>query len=158
MTATCPLCGVTFDPLQHSACGACPIGAGCRMTCCPACGYSWIDPAQTRTGRFLERWFGPKGTRSVRLDRAGTMTLAEVPAGWRARLADWEATPPQRRQQLRAYGLSESSWMHVLQHTPTTIIRVERTELALERELAETILVDEAQPLRSTIDPAAAST
>ena len=85
------------------------------------------------------------------------MTLAEVPAGWRARLVHWEATPPQRRQQLRAYGISESSWMHVLQHSPTTIIRVEGTELGLERELAATILVDQVQPVHATIGPSAAS-
>ena len=128
MTATCPLCCTSFDPSQHSGCDSCPIGAGCQMTCCPACGYSWIEPEQTRSGRLLERWFQKKPTRGVRSERAGSMTLADVPVGWRARLAGWEATPPQRRQQLRAYGLSESSWLHVLQHTPTTIIRVEQTE------------------------------
>jgi Fe2+ transport system protein FeoA len=80
------------------------------------------------------------------------MTLAEVPAGWKARLFDWEATPPRRRQQLRAYGLAERSWIHVLQHTPTTIILVDLTELALEQELATTILVDSAQPIGSTPD------
>lgn len=157
MSATCPLCGAAFDPLDRAACGGCPIGRGCRMTCCPACGYSWIEPAQTRSGRFLGRFFRTKEPPGFRPDRGGSMTLAKVPAGWRARLADWEATPPERRQQLRAYGVSESSWMHVLQHSPTTIIRVEGTELGLERELAATILVDEAQPVHATIDPSGAS-
>jgi len=84
------------------------------------------------------------------------MTLAEVPAGWKARLCSWEGTPPRRRQQLRAYGLAESGWIHVLQHTPTTIIRIDLTELALENELATTILVESAQPVGSTTDPTAA--
>jgi Fe2+ transport system protein FeoA len=34
----------------------------------------------------------------------------------------------------------------VLQHAPTTVIRVQHTELAIERELAATILVEAAQP------------
>ena len=80
------------------------------------------------------------------------MTLAEVPPGWKARLRAWETTPPRRRQQLRAYGLIEKGWIHVLQHVPTTIIRVEQTELALERELATTILVEAAQPASAKID------
>jgi Fe2+ transport system protein FeoA len=60
--------------------------------------------------------------------------------------------PPRRRQQLRAYGLTESEWIYVLQHAPTTIIRVGQTELALERELATTILVDAARPSTAPID------
>jgi Fe2+ transport system protein FeoA len=36
--------------------------------------------------------------------------------------------------------------MTVLQHAPTTVIRVQQTELALERELAAAIVVEAAQP------------
>jgi len=39
-----------------------------------------------------------------------------------------------------------------VQHHPTTIIRVERTELALERDLASTIVVVEARPEHSSAD------
>jgi len=79
-------------------------------------------------------------------------TLAEVPAGWKARLSSWEATPPRRRQQLRAYGLAESGWILVLQHTPTTIVRIGLTELALEQELAATILVEDARQVGAETD------
>jgi Fe2+ transport system protein FeoA len=156
-TVNCPLCNTTVDSLGQAGCRACPLAAGCKLTCCPNCGYSWIEPEQTSSGRFLGRWIRSRGRRrrQIRPGQAA-MTLAEVPAGWKARLFDWEATPPRRRQQLRAYGLAERSWIHVLQHTPTTIIRVDLTELALERELATTIVVDSARPIGSTPDSSTA--
>lgn len=80
------------------------------------------------------------------------VTLADVPVGWKARVRGWEATPPRRRQQLRAYGLTERRWIDVLQHVPTMIIRVEHTELALERELAATILVEAAEQVSPQTD------
>lgn len=40
----------------------------------------------------------------------------------------------------------------MLQHVPTMIIRVEQTELALERELAATILVEAAEPVSPQTD------
>jgi Fe2+ transport system protein FeoA len=116
------------------------------MTCCPACGYSWVEPEQSRVGRLLRGWFRGAGWDGGQRSRSAPGTLAEVPPGWKARLLSWDTTPARRRQQLRAYGLTESSWIHVVQHVPTTIIRVEQTELALERELADTILVEAAQP------------
>jgi len=155
-TVTCPLCGLGFDSHGQAGCRACPLAAGCKLTCCPSCGYSWIEPEQTRSGRFLRRWIHRRQRRHACRRSSPAMTLAEVPAGWKARLCSWEGTPPRRRQQLRAYGLAESGWIHVLQHTPTTIIRIDLTELALENELATTILVESAQPVGSTTDPTAA--
>jgi Fe2+ transport system protein FeoA len=115
------------------------------MVCCPRCGYSWVDDEQTRLGRMLRGLFERGQQRPSATGRLAA-TLVEVPAGWRARLLSWEALPAARRQQLRAYGLGEQDWIHVLQHSPTTVIRVRHTELALERELAAAILVEAAEP------------
>ena len=40
----------------------------------------------------------------------------------------------------------------MLQHTPTTIVRVGLTELALEQELAATILVEDAHQVGADTD------
>ncbi len=37
---TCPLCGVTFDAEGQGCRPSCPMASGCRVVCCPACGYS----------------------------------------------------------------------------------------------------------------------
>jgi Fe2+ transport system protein FeoA len=116
------------------------------MLCCPKCGYSWVDPERSAVGRLLRGWLGGRGGRRRRRARHAWRTLADVPVGWKARLRSWEALPPARRQQLRAYGIDESEWIHVLQHAPTTVIRVRHTELALEYELAAAIVVEAVQP------------
>jgi len=36
----CPLCGGRFQPSDQT-CGACPFARGCRVACCPHCGYQF---------------------------------------------------------------------------------------------------------------------
>jgi Fe2+ transport system protein FeoA len=101
---------------------------------------------------LLRRWIHGNEIAGAGVPWPAPATLADVPAGWKARLSSWKTTPARRRQQLRAYGLAEGCWMVILQHTPTTILRVGRTELALERELAASIIVEDAQPAAAAAD------
>jgi Fe2+ transport system protein FeoA len=47
-----------------------------------------------------------------------------------------------RRQQLQAYGLSPGHCVRVMQHSPVTIIQAGHTELAMESDLAQSIIVE----------------
>jgi hypothetical protein len=40
---TCALCGLKFTEAQAaaSACAACPLHHGCKLVCCPRCGYEF---------------------------------------------------------------------------------------------------------------------
>lgn len=68
-------------------------------------------------------------------------TLADILPGSLVKiLAFDESLPPKRRVQLIAYGLSPGLWVEVLQQSPVTIIRIDNTELALEKSLAEKII------------------
>jgi Fe2+ transport system protein FeoA len=49
--------------------------------------------------------------------------------------------PAERRTILQAYGLVPNYKVRVLQHSPVTVIQVDNTELALEKELARGIQV-----------------
>ncbi|MGV1049423.1 MAG: hypothetical protein ACOYD4_12975 [Solirubrobacterales bacterium] len=51
----CTMCGHRFDPRQHVACRGCPLNAGCALACCPSCGFSSADPAQSWLVRGFER-------------------------------------------------------------------------------------------------------
>ncbi len=51
-----------------------------------------------------------------------------------------------RRQQLRAYGLETKAGGRVTQHHPVTVVTMGETELALEADLAQGILVDTLDP------------
>jgi len=55
---TCPLCGLSFDAHGQGCRPGCPMASGCRVVCCPGCGYSF--PQETgvagRLRRLLERF------------------------------------------------------------------------------------------------------
>ena len=37
----CPLCGSAFDAEGQGCRPSCPMARGCRVVCCPSCGYSF---------------------------------------------------------------------------------------------------------------------
>jgi hypothetical protein len=50
----CPLCGKTFDAEGQGCRPTCPLATGCRVVCCPACGYSF--PQETGWAGRLKGW------------------------------------------------------------------------------------------------------
>ena len=54
---TCPLCGTRFDAEGQGCRPSCPMSSGCKVMCCPSCGYSF--PQETglagRLKALLER-------------------------------------------------------------------------------------------------------
>jgi hypothetical protein len=73
-------------------------------------------------------------------------TLADVPAGFRAKVGGFCADlPADRLAYLQGYGLAPGYWVRVLQHSPVTVVQVEFTELALETELACEVQVDQME-------------
>jgi len=139
---TCPLCGHRFRSGGRSVCGACPLAKGCEFVCCPACGYQIPNTERSLIGRWLAAGLR---RRAPSADAVPT-TLADVPPGWSARIADAGGASAPRRQQLRAYGLEARTWVRVIQHRPVTVVAVAGTELALEAELARRVVVDSLKP------------
>jgi Fe2+ transport system protein FeoA len=134
------LCGCRFKPEQHAACPACPLAKGCSLVCCPACGYSTIDPSRSSLVRLGRRFRG-----KTRAENPPLMTLNDVAPGDHANIAGFsEDLPSQQREHLQAYGLVEGRQVRVLQHSPATVVRVEHLELALEAELAGKVRVEGA--------------
>lgn len=146
----CPVCGHAFQAEERNHCDGCPLAKGCQTICCPACGFVDVDPRRSTLGRWLGRgWWRRRSDRAHKHDAAqpgAGLTLADVPPGCRARIASVDAAPVARRRQLRAYGLLVGDWIRVIQQTPVTVAVIERTELALESELAERIQVDSVEP------------
>jgi hypothetical protein len=48
----CPLCGHDFDPAGAGCRPSCPLAKGCRVLCCPACGYSFPRESAGLAGRL----------------------------------------------------------------------------------------------------------
>ncbi|MES1246291.1 MAG: ferrous iron transport protein A [Actinomycetota bacterium] len=130
---TCPACAFCFDPAAAArVCAACPIGKGCTLTCCPNCGWSTPDAAQSRVLRVA---------RAVRRRRQATggSSLADARPGSHVRIEGMDELPARRRDQLLAYGVAPGRYVDVVQSTPVTVVRVEALELALERSLSGAI-------------------
>ncbi|HZW03526.1 MAG TPA: hypothetical protein VFF68_06350 [Anaerolineaceae bacterium] len=58
----CSLCGHHFsaEELSRSACPACPINKNCHLVCCPVCGNTDVNPAQSRLVQWVTQLFGGK--------------------------------------------------------------------------------------------------
>lgn len=143
----CPMCATEFDPSGRSACQSCPLNSGCQMTCCPHCGYTTVDPGQSRLARWASGLFngrrrkGRRGRRRRHGRAAGGLTLADAEVGDTVEIVTLIGLPLGKRQHLQAYGVSPGTQVEILQQSPLTILRSENTELALERWLARGILV-----------------
>lgn len=143
----CPLCGTVFDPTAQAACSSCPLKGGCTLVCCPNCGYTTVNPEESRLARWAERLIprrrhrGRRGRRRNRPKgpRHRRDSLADVSVGERARIRALGKLPAARLQHLQAYGVTPGAVVRVLQQHPMTIFEVESTELALERPMARAI-------------------
>jgi hypothetical protein len=150
----CPMCGFTYVPEAHASCNGCPIQKGCHMVCCPACGYQTIDHASSSVVRMAEagrsgwkrlrRRFLKSQTLNVPQNTQGStdcLLTAVLPgrevcvAGFTSGISD------ERKARLQAYGLVSGQVVRVLQHNPVTVVVIEHLELAMETDLARSVLV-----------------
>ncbi len=139
--ARCAACGHGFERAAAAACGSCPLRRGCPLVCCPACGHVDVDVARSRVARLVTPLLHGRAARRPR--RAGERTLADVPPERCAVVRGFRpGIPADRQEQFRAYGLAAGRAVKVLQQAPVTIVRVDHTELAFERDLARWVLVD----------------
>lgn len=137
---TCAMCGTEFDPVTNPACGACPLHGGCATVCCPSCGYSTINPDQSKLVHMFAVLF-PKKTTEV---PPTNKTLADVKPGEETKVIGFAPTLSQARlAHLQAYGLVPGYPVRVVQHKPVTVVQVDYVELALEEELARGVWVEQ---------------
>jgi hypothetical protein len=50
----CPLCGLDFDASGQGCRPSCPMSKGCRVVCCPSCGYSFPQEGAGLAGRLRQ--------------------------------------------------------------------------------------------------------
>jgi uncharacterized protein (DUF2225 family) len=59
----CPLCGTAFDAEGQGRRPSCPLAKGCKVICCPSCGYSF--PQETGLAGRLRGWLDRKRERAA---------------------------------------------------------------------------------------------
>ncbi len=69
-------------------------------------------------------------------------SLVDVLPGSKARVVALNGLGVKQIESLQAYGLAPGSLVTVVRHKPVTIIHIDNTELALERDLAIQVKVE----------------
>lgn len=105
-----------------------------------------------RRFRFRKRHGGARGSgsqkdpRPCHGGRGCQRTLADVPQGCKAKVVGFtQYIPPARLSHFQALGLIPGHQVRVLQHSPVTVVQIEHTELAFERELAQEIQITDIE-------------
>lgn len=143
---TCPFCGFEFAPTDAACEHGCPLHTACNLTRCPLCDYEF--PAVPRTLSRLERFFARRRKRAAErrrgrcLDRAGGLvTVHDLAGGDRAEVLHLEDADPERSNALAVFGLVPGCVVTLVQRRPSFVLQVGETLLALDAEIAGTIVV-----------------
>lgn len=140
---TCPMCAFAFEK-DDTVCGhGCPLGATCRLLRCPACGYEF--PENPITVSWVTRLLGRRVERACGLPD-DVRPLRSLASGERARVSCVGVRGTGRSGRLAGFGLVPGAEITVVQQRPTTVVRVDETELALDGAIAEEILVTPVEP------------
>ena len=139
---SCPLCGFEFSR-GDTLCGhGCPLGSMCHLICCPSCGYEF--PEQPTGTSWLKRIFGRKGEELSNLPE-GVVPASELTVGARAQLVCLGLSSGTRERSLTSFGLVPGAEVEIVQQRPACVILIDQTELALDREIADEILVQPSE-------------
>lgn len=141
------MCGTVFDVGARIACDSCPLANGCTLTCCPACGFSWVDVQSSRLGRLGLRLAASIGRRKSR--GAPAATLAEAQGGESVQVERLEGLPLWQEHQLAAYGIAPGRHIDVIQTSPVVVVRVDYAEVAFERSLARGVRLSTSNGVRA---------
>jgi Fe2+ transport system protein FeoA len=133
----CPLCGFEFEPADSLCEHGCPLRTACGLIRCPGCDYEF--PATPRSISWLRRLFGGEGRCAS--GTSGLRTVRELGLGERAEVVLLSESTPERSNALAVFGLVPGSEITLLQRRPSYVLRVGETTLALEADVASSIVV-----------------
>ena len=132
----CSLCGFEFERGDTLCQHGCPMRTFCNLIRCPSCDYEFPErpKAISWLGRLMRRE-PPVGEQCERL-----RTVSELTPGETSEVVSL-GTHAARRGTLSAFGLVPGSEVTVVQQRPACVVKIGETELALDREIAQEILV-----------------
>ena len=108
----------------------------CNMIRCPSCAYEFPEKPKAITwlSKLLKR-------ETVEEDLCGQYrSVADLAAGETSEIVSL-GLQVSRRNTLSTFGLVPGAEITLIQHHPACVVRIGETELALDREIAQGILV-----------------
>jgi Fe2+ transport system protein FeoA len=148
----CPLCGFEFEKDETVCVSGCGMRSHCGLIRCPNCRYEFAEVP----GFFpwLRRWRRRRMRQQSRLP-GSIVPLSELEEGEEADFVQLRCRSASRRNALTVFGLSSGSTVILRQRRPVFLIQAGETTLAIEREIADEIMVKRRanDPVDSTPSP-----
>lgn len=138
----CQLCSYEFDETQVSACSSCAINKHCAIICCPQCGYQSVDESKSQLTQSLRRLFIRGQQKTILPHQAQCRRLSDLQPGQSATVVGIESANVNRQERLHVFGVVPGNSITLEQRFPALIISIGFTQLSIEAELANEILVE----------------
>lgn len=135
------MCGFEFEKTDTLCSHGCPLGSMCGLSRCPSCNFEF--PKTPKAVSWLSRVFRKSAAPPIDLPEQ-VRTLRELKTGERGRVLCLGATSD-RNNSLAVFGLAPGAEITLLQQQPACVVQIGETQLALDPEIAESILVDDAE-------------
>ena len=136
----CPLCGYEFETTAMTCHTSCAFNENCGIICCPNCGYQMPDERKSRLAEVLRRMIARKREKSILGERI--RPLSTLQPGQSGKVVSIQSTHDQRVERLHILGLTDGATIMLEQKRPTFVLRAGFTELSIEREVANDIIVE----------------
>jgi Fe2+ transport system protein FeoA len=136
----CPLCNYEFEVTAMSCHVSCAFNASCAIICCPNCGYQIPDERKSRLAEAFRRFLARR--RGEEENLSSVRALSAMQAGQSGKVIAIHSQNHARIERLNVLGLIPDAQVKLEQKRPTYVLRVGFTELTIEREIADEILVE----------------
>jgi Fe2+ transport system protein FeoA len=136
----CPICNYEFEVTAMSSHVSCAFNASCAIICCPNCGYQIPDERKSRLAEAFRRFLARR--RGEEENLSSVRALSAMQAGQSGKVIAIHSQNHARIERLNVLGLIPDAQVKLEQKRPTYVLRVGFTELTIEREIADEILVE----------------
>jgi len=140
----CALCGYKYDATGLDCHTQCPLADGCAIVCCPNCGYQVVDETKSEIVSVVHKiqaLFSRKRQEQGKANGDNLIRLCDLPPGRAAEVAQIQAQDDGRLLRLSALGLAPGSRIRLQQRYPAYVVWVGETQLSLDRDVAQDILL-----------------
>ncbi|MEZ4670555.1 MAG: FeoA family protein [Anaerolineae bacterium] len=119
---------------------SCVFNESCGIVCCPNCGYQLPDERKTRVASALRRWFTRRQEQNE--IESPVRPLSTLRPGQTAKIVSIDSTSQSRLERLQLLGLMPDAHITLEQKRPAYVLSVGFTQLSLDTDIAQDILVD----------------
>lgn len=130
---TCSFCGNVFDENENTkSCSGCPMSKNCNKVKCPKCNFENTKPLN------LKQIFIKKSPNN---DPYKKTLLTDLKIGNKARIQSIDFGDSSHIRKLTILGIMPGETLTLVQRFPSFVIRVDNTQVAIDRDIASKIQV-----------------